>query len=569
MLAAAFVAAPSARAARSQNPYAFELSRSVQQSLAHLEEGWSQWVAAGVQGDTERADETIRDLLATAGEVGFSRLPDLAYGAVAQARRAAERGDWALADDQLAAAERLSSGEPEVRFAAARLHADHGRWSAAVRDLAGGLRATLRSSERDRLAGSLLLWMLWVVELAASMFIVLLAWVHGPEVLRWLRARISPPVPDRVAALVIALLVLVPFTLPGGLFWGLLLWSALLWPWANAGERVVVLIGWIAVALAPLAVARTQQGLLLSQSPPMRAFASFERSRLYGSLFSDLEVLRSTLPKEPAALELQADLHRTLGQWDLARAFYREVQWDEPENVPVLLNLGAYHFRKGEYALANAYFERATRSSKPSAAAWYNLSLGTLEVYLYDESRTALARARELDSAAVDAWLATPNPDRVLTFNGGLRRREDLREALLDAWTGSDAGRAAETGRAPLAAMAVVASALLGLAVAAGRRRWPAGDTRRRSFATPSAAGRWARQLVPAIPAAEDGVGWMAGGNLLLLAGVALLPWASTMAGDPNLPSWPGDILLRWLAIAVAGAYLALRVHAAWRESRG
>ena len=82
--------------------------------------------------------------------------------------------------------------------------------------------------------------------------------------------------------------------------------------------------------------------------------------------------MRTTLPKEPAAIELQADIHRTLGQWDLARAMYREVQWDEPENVPVLLNLGAFHFRKGEFALANAYFERATRSSTPSAAAWYN-----------------------------------------------------------------------------------------------------------------------------------------------------------------------------------------------------
>jgi len=567
-LTVAFFAAPAAHAALAQNPNAFELSRSVQQSLVRLEEGWSQWVAAGVQGDPERADETVRELLATAGEVGFSRLPDLAFGAAAQARAAADHGDWALAEDRLAAAERLASGEPEVRFAAARLHAAHGRWATATGDLVSGLRATWRSPERDRLTGSVLLWTLWVFELAAALFVVLLAWVHGPGILRWLRLRISPPVPNRLAAFGIVLLVLVPFTLPGGLFWGVLLWSALLWPWANAGERVVLLIGWLAVSLAPLAVARTQQDLLLSQSPPMRAFSSFERSRLYGSFFSDLEVMRTTLPKEPAAIELQADIHRTLGQWDLARAMYREVQWDEPENVPVLLNLGAFHFRKGEFALANAYFERATRSSTPSAAAWYNLMLGTSEAYLFDESRTALARAREIDSSAVDAWLATPNPDRVLTFNGGLRRRDDLRAALLAAWTESDReGTGSELRRVPLAALATLGAVLLAAILVASRRRWPDGGSRRRP-PKPSLFGRWTRTLLPAIAAAEDGVGWIAGGNLLLVTAIALLPWATTMAGDPIVPSWPGDVLARWAAAIAATLYLGLRLRAGWRESR-
>ncbi len=136
-------------------------------------------------------------------------------------------------------------------------------------------------------------------------------------------------------------------------------------------------------------------------------------------------------------MELVADVHRTLGQWDEARMIYRTVLDAEPQNVSVLLNLGAYHFRKADFAVANEYFLRAARAVPPPAGAFYDLSLSYSETYQFEESRKALAQAKEIDAELVDHWVRTPNVDRVLTFNGGLGRRDEIRRSLLRAWAES------------------------------------------------------------------------------------------------------------------------------------
>ena len=567
LLAAALVAAPLA-AQSAPAPTTFELGRSVQQSLARLQDDWLQWVGANLQEDPARAEATLRAITATASEVGFSRLPDLALAAAAQARRSADEGAWDRAELQLDAADALSQDEPEVRFSEAAVARARGRWISAVSSTVRGLAATWRSAERVRIAGNLAIWLAFLLQLTSGLYVLLLAWTHGPATAKALRHGLAPRLSDGIATLFVVALVLAPLALPNGPFWWLMLWSALLWSYASPSERAVLVIGWLLVAASPWFVERAQRSLILDQSPPMRAWSAFERNRLYGSFFSDLEVLRTAVPDHSAAMEFTADIHRTIGQWDVARSFYRRVLYNEPENVSVLLNLGAYHFRKGEFALANSYFERGTRSGAPSAAAWYNLSLGTSEAYLFDESRDALSSAREIDGPSVDRWLATPNPDRVLTFNGSLARRAELRAALVAAWEGDpDAGREAPSLPEPHALAPLGA-----LAVAFGFDRW----RRRRSGvvgkvapAATSRFGRWVERLVPAIPAAGRGNGPLAWANLFFLVLLLWLPRATDFAGEPGIPSWPGPTLALALAVVAALAYVGIRVRVAWLEAEG
>jgi tetratricopeptide (TPR) repeat protein len=563
----AFVARPAEAQNQGSAPAGFELTRSVQQSLARIQELWLQWVGASIRDDRPHADESLRGLIGTVREVGFHYLPDLALGAAAQARQSALAGEFERARRQLEAAEALDPERPETAFAAAAVARAESDWSGALLSTARGFWLT-RSVEASRFAGaSFVLWVGYVLLLVAALFIVLLAFGHAPDAVQALREKFEPPLSTPMSAILLALALVAPALLPSGIFWLFLVWSVLLWAFASRSERIVLAIGWLVAASVPLVAARIQRDVTLEQSPPLRAMESFEQHRLHGGIFPDLQVLRSALPTHPAVLELIADVHRTLGQWELARATYRRVLIDEEGNIPVLLNLGAYHFRKGDYAFANAYFTRATQAGTPSAAAWFNLSVGYSAAYLFDESRNALSQARSIDSAAVDAWISTENPDRVLTFNGSLARRAELRSALVVAWGDPQAARHSDRTDLLRAGATALGAPLAAWAVAG----WLGRSKRRSPIALhlgPPVLDRWLRALLPALPASERGAGFWAWGNLLLLSVLVLLPQAFDLTGDLPLPGWPGPAVLGAVAALGAALYLGLRVRTSLARER-
>ena len=168
-----------------------------------------------------------------------------------------------------------------------------------------------------------------------------------------------------------------PLALPSGPLWLLLFWSALLWGYGSRSERWATVGVWLLASFAPWVAAAAQQRVAIALSPPMRALANLAEGRLYGGLFGDLQVLKAAIGGDPAVVELIGDVNRTLGQWDEARVIYRRVLESEPQNVPVLLNLGAYHFRKADFAVANEYFLRAAGTVPAPAGAFYDLSLSS------------------------------------------------------------------------------------------------------------------------------------------------------------------------------------------------
>jgi len=304
----------------------------------------------------------------------------------------------------------------------------------------------------------------------------------------------------------------------------------------------------------------------------MRAVSHFADGRLYGGLFADLEVLRGAIGERPAGRELLADVHRTLGQWEEARALYRQVLEAEPDNREALINLGAYAFRKSDFAAANDFFQRAGAgggAAQQHAAALYNLSLSYSETYQFEESRNALARAREIDSQHVDQWVKSPNLDRVLTFNGGLDRVGEIERELDDARGVSSGASGSRSGG--LLWNVIGIAAVAGLAVALTLTR------RRDSFSEPvswlpwrsGAISRWIRIFFPALSQAELGEGGKAIGSLLSLTIIVLLPRLFTLGIDVPIlggVATRAPLILALVALAIyvalcARSELALRSH--------
>ncbi|MFP3942175.1 MAG: tetratricopeptide repeat protein [Thermoanaerobaculia bacterium] len=559
-----FVASPAA-AQVVAGPGAPELTPPVQEALLDLQDGWLRWSGALYGGDPERARAVLEEVRLTAGRLGMDRLPDLSAGALAQAVESAREGEGERAALALQAADLLDPGRPETAFAAAdvaRLSGDHA--AAFAEQARGYLRLPWMGLEWTLALHDLLLWALASLLLAAGLFVALLMALRGRDLLRHLSgffARRVGSVPAPLNAVLVAIALLWPLVLPAGLLWLTLYWSMLLWRYCGASARVVLALSWVLLAVAPVVIGLARERVDLSLSPPVRAMHAVEEDRLYGGLFTDLAVLPGALPGAPAVQHFLADFHVRLGQWEQARRLYEVVLEEEPENVAVLVNLGAYYFNRGDYGNAVALFQQATALGSArrlqNAAAHYDLSLAYAESYLFDEQREALLEARRIDDARVSRWLRRPEHRRIVTIEGGIARIPEIERALRREWSppaeASPALQILRTARPAIvvllvATLAAVASALLGGA--------PGGAPE---------AGRLAAFLVPGLPSAASGRYGRAFLALLIVAALALGALAAAGGLGYSLP-WrydPGSafpLALVGLVLAVLGTARAVRV---------
>ncbi len=529
-----------------------EISSATQQALARLQEQWLQWVSAFYQNDPARARGAVDDLLAAARQLGMTRLPDLSLAALSRAVESARGGNFERAGWALEAAGKLDGGRSEEAFAQAAVARLQGSYMRALlRHLEGWRRIAAVPLSRRVGVASLGLWLCGVVLLAGAFFLVLQMATRGGALWQELNQLLAKKLPSRLAPVAALIILLWPLFLPKGLLWLMLYWSALLWSYAGTSERLVFVFVWLAMAVLPGVVAERQRYVLAELSPPGRALGQFAERRLSGGLFTDFSVLRSMLPQSVAARQVQGDLHRTLGQWELARPIYLDVVESEPENATALINLGNYFFRKGDFGKAVEYYRRAAAGAPTDPSPLYNLSQAYSESYLFDESRQALAQGRALDESRVSQWVQESRPERVLSFDGGLARSGEIIGQLARVGaTETEATPPLWYLALPVAGAAVLAFVLFVLRRRAGRDTSVEGE-----------APRWLRVLIPGLPSVERGAGWSGFVALVIFAGLFLL----LTGRGPRLPvPWgfdPGNALGWFLVVLGFLLFFGLRLR--------
>lgn len=538
-----------------------EMTAPVRQVLNQIEEQWLQWV---VQNNGQQAESVADGLLATARQLNMTRLPDLSAGAVARAVEAARQKDFPRARWALRAAERFDPGRPETAFAEAAVNRMEG-------DYLGALTALLRAYPRtfghplDRylLLQDLLFWSVCLLLLTGGLFIAVQMATKGGSLFLDLAGFFSRRLPRPAALVLAAVCLLWPLAVPYGLLWLLLFWSLLLWGYGSISERVVLILVWLLPGLVPLLVTEQQRRVAVALSPPVRAMESLQQHRLYGGLFTDLGVLRSLLPESTAVKHLLADVHRTLGQWEMARSLYRQVLEEEPENTETLLNLGAYFFLKGDFSGAIQSFQKVATIDPANAAAHFNLGQAYSESYLFDEMRSAMAQAREIDEARVSTWMSQQT--RVVTLPGGLGRIPEIRRELLASWrSGEGSSSRIELFRRGLPAL--VSLSLILVAVALHLARRPFGYPERPLDARSGGFQRWRRALVPGFASAEVGEGGRCFLAILLPVVFLMIPLFGRVGYRIPWSYDPGNLVSWILAILGLSLYLGARLHRELRD---
>lgn len=539
-----------------------EMTTSVRRGLKQIEEQWLQWT---VQNDSQGSDGVVEDLLASARQLGMSRLPDLSVGAVARATQAARQGDFPRARWALAAAERLDPGRPAVAFAQSEVDRLEGKYLGAVTSkLRGYSRILTAPQERYLWLQDLLLWGLALLLLSGVLFIAVQMVSKGGLLFEDLVSMFSRRLPRPAAIAATVILLLLPLALPSGLLWLPLFWSALLWAYSSRSERAVLVLLWLLVGAAPILVTAQSREIAVRLSPPGQAMESMLQRRLYGSLFTDLGVLRSLLPESMAVKHFIADVHRTLNQWEMANSLYQQVLEEEPNNVEAQMNIGAYAFLKGDFGTAIQHFQKVATADPNNAAAQFNLSQAYSESYLFNESRKALAQARQIDDSQVDVWVRSLSQQRVVTPSGGLARVPEIRRQLLTTYRlqeGASAGL--DLFRRWLSLLVPVVLLLLSLALHMARR--PFGLTEKSAEARRSRTGdRWRRVLLPGLVSAEAGEGFKSYAALVLPVGLLMLPLLERLGYRIPWGYDPGN-LTAWI-VAILGILLYLGARLRWER---
>jgi len=540
-----------AQAVSSPQVTGVEMTGQVRQTLKQLGEQWLEWV---VQNDRQQADRSVGGLLDIARLLGMRRLPDLAAGAITRAVQAARQKDFARAHWALAAAERFDPGRPETAFAESTVDSLQGNYLGAV---AARLRAYPRlfnhPFERYLWFQDLLFWTLALLLVTGGLFIAVQMLTKGTSLFQDLADLFARRLPRPAALAAAGVVLLWPLALPYGPIWLPLYWSVLLWGYASASERVVVIALWILLGASPQLVDFQRQRLAVALSPPAQALGALEQHRLYGSLFADLGVLRSVLPQSVAVKHLLADVHRSLNQWDLARALYRQVLEAEPNNVTAQLNLGAYAFLKGDFSSAIQSFQKVAATDPQNAAAQYNLSQAYSQSYMFDEQRAALTKAQQIDLARVQSWMAN-SQQRVVTLSGGIARIPEIRRELLTTWGRREPpSDRLELFRRGLSVFLSLSMVLVALTLHLARR--PFGYTERAAEIFPEGAfDRWGRIVLPGVASAEIGEGGRSFFALLVPTALLMLPSIGRLGVRIPWRYDPGNSL-SWI-VAILGLLL-------------
>jgi tetratricopeptide (TPR) repeat protein len=557
-------AGASAASVSSSQVTGVEMTAQVRQTLKQLEEQWLQWL---VQKTPQQAGKALNDLMETARQLGMLRLPDLSAGALARGVEAARQKDFARAHWSLDAAERFDPGRPETAFARAEVDRRQGDWlGAAGAWLSAYPRLFAHRLERFLWLQNLILWVLVLLLVSGGLFVVVQMLARGNALVGDLEGLFVRRLPRPAALALAALALLWPLALPFGPLWLAVYWSLLLWGYGSASERAVLIVLWLLLGASPLIVDMQRRYVAVELSPPAQAMQSLEEHRLYGSLFSDLGVLRSVLPSSIAVKHLLADVHRSLNQWELARVLYRQVLEKEPDNMAALINLGAYSFLKGDFNGAIQSFQKAAAVDPRSAAAQYDLSQAYSGSYMFDEQKAALAKAQEIDVAGVNAWMANQT-QRVVTVPGGLARIPEIRRQLQATWHGGEDRNGGSTLLRRGLSLFVPLSLIL-VAVTLHLARRPFGYNERiGDVVMEGAFDRWARVFLPGLASAEIGEGGRSFLAILFITGLLMLPLFGTIGVHIPWRYDPGNLASRTLAITGLALYLGLRLRRELRDA--
>lgn len=402
------IAPPAARAQEALSALPPPVTRSLYRSR------WFEFLSAHLEDDAKGAAAALADLKKTARTVGVRRLSDFSRTAVHEARKAEAIGKLDRAARAYDAAVTLDDANYDAVISRGGFLLRRSRYGDALRaipDAAGALLATRES--RLSLLSSGLVW--GAIALSASLFgIILVLAAKNAARIRHDLGEWSRRLGGGTALPLTLLCAIAPLALGLGPGWVLLWWGVLVFPYATAGERALLIAGFVLVgALTPMLAALSRENVV-QRSPLWVAAVDLEERREDASAEDSLRQASAVFPEDPDVWFLLGKYADRSGDSERAIASYeRAIQANSFDYRPYL-NRGNVHFQEGDYLEAIRDYDAAAQRAPRVAEIQYNIAVARGEAYDFDGQTAAMARARALSPADVPVWTEHPTLARVI-----------------------------------------------------------------------------------------------------------------------------------------------------------
>ncbi|NOZ95195.1 MAG: tetratricopeptide repeat protein [Acidobacteria bacterium] len=440
---------------------------------ATLSEGWAHVQEALENGDAGALNDTGRELLTVAGDLGVKRLTPYARALLSWG----ETNSGPVAETAVRLAERFDPRSPEVAFHHARVRWSHGSYLRGIRDYARGWFLLLGDwSARREILLSLAPW--WLLALAGALAVGVVwqtarflpeLFHDGWELGRLLFSRSN-------AVVFAAVLVLLPIFAGLGPVWLLGWLFALSWSYLDVGGRITAAVVWLLVlALIPLNAVWIGRALRPAGAPA-QAVAMLLEDRADPSVLQELADLGEVLGSSESYRLVAGALFRLHGDDLSARVEFQKAALSDENDPRPLIFLGNVALDDGNPSGAIQFYRQALQRDPRNAMAYYNLSRAYDRTYRFEEADQMRRKAEVLsDGRPITSGQhegSTRVLDPVLGWSDLKRMRAEVGpQTWKSAGLGPAALDPAELAVQPIP-MAFFFTGLFGIVLALARRRW-------------------------------------------------------------------------------------------------
>lgn len=378
---------------------------------------WPQATTAARDGDFTAATARMAELQVAGRAYGIKTFPLYAASAAGLTSESAKTNPD-LAAWARKAATQLDGRSPAVAFNEADLAARSNNWGGAVRSaLQGYGRAAgnYRTSVLGR--ADLLIVAALALAITAIVFAIALFIRYGRSMAHDFRELVSAfSHGGSVSVLAFALLFL-PVFLWLGPMWLIFYWFAIFFGYAGTGEKIVIVVLLLLVALLPIAIDAASNWVAGVDSPVVQAALSSNEQSYQPEALRRVQEVLAVVPENPTLHLLAGNLQAFEGAETQAAVHYRRAIELRPNYAGALVNLGNLHYLNNEALAAIPEYEKAQKADPELAIAFYNAAVASGDKALFREQEQMLARARAIDSGLVERTTKNPPPQNILMYH--------------------------------------------------------------------------------------------------------------------------------------------------------
>ena len=373
---------------------------------------WASYKKAESKGDTEAAQNAMREIRRLRIERNIRSLETIALARVGDGVAALRAGDNARAETALRDAIALDPHLPDAYFALAQYDVKKGPLGMvqAVKDTLAGTTARLTTARGGHFLLALLVPVALLSLLATTIVFGLAMVIRYGSLLRHDFEESFGPGRQSLALGLAAIILLLPAMLFQGWAWLPLWWLAMLFIYMGWAERsVAAVLILLCVASAPM-VKTMESRLLAQQNPLFWASLGALESGPDAHAIAQLEDARRAHADDRDLVYLLGAEYKKAGRYDDAATLYRETLAAQPKgsvDTVALNNLANLEFAAGEFPAAIARYKQGIESGPPTPVAatfYYNLSLAHLQRFEYQPAQEARSQADRLDSSLVHTY---------------------------------------------------------------------------------------------------------------------------------------------------------------------